>query len=34
LGISKSNVKVRLMRARLFIRDKLATNLHCVEAVS
>jgi RNA polymerase sigma-70 factor (ECF subfamily) len=34
LNISKSNVKVRLMRARLFIRDKLANNLHCVEATS
>ena len=34
LDISKSNVKVRLMRARLFLRDKMAHNLHCVEAAS
>ena len=34
LDISPSNVKVRLMRARLFLRDKMAHNLHCVEAIS
>ena len=32
LKLSESNVKVRLMRARLFLRDNLAKNLHCIEA--
>lgn len=32
LKLSESNVKVRLMRARLFLRDNLADNLHCIEA--
>ncbi len=31
LGISISNVKVRLMRARLLLRDQLAIKLKCVE---
>ncbi|MBC8346481.1 MAG: sigma-70 family RNA polymerase sigma factor [Candidatus Marinimicrobia bacterium] len=31
LNISVSNVKVRLMRARLFLRDQLAKKLKCVE---
>ncbi|MFH1851342.1 MAG: sigma-70 family RNA polymerase sigma factor [Candidatus Neomarinimicrobiota bacterium] len=30
LEISEANVKVRLMRARLFLRDKLAHHLKCV----
>ncbi|NQU28219.1 MAG: sigma-70 family RNA polymerase sigma factor [Candidatus Marinimicrobia bacterium] len=30
LSISEANVKVRLMRARLFLRDKLANHLKCV----
>ncbi len=30
LGITEANVKVRLMRARLFLRDKLAHQLKCV----
>ncbi len=32
LDLSESNVKVRLMRARLFLRDNMAKNLHCIEA--
>lgn len=32
LDLSESNVKVQLMRARLFLRDNLAKNLHCIEA--
>jgi len=32
LELSESNVKVQLMRARLFLRDHLAKNLHCIEA--
>lgn len=32
LELSESNVKVKLMRARLFLRDNLAKNLHCIEA--
>jgi len=32
LDLSESNVKVRLMRARLFLRDNLAKNLNCIEA--
>jgi RNA polymerase sigma-70 factor, ECF subfamily len=31
LKITESNVKVRLMRARLFLRDQLAKKLKCVE---
>ena len=31
LEISEANVKVRLMRARLFLRDQLAHHLKCVE---
>jgi len=31
LEISEANVKVRLMRARLFLRDQLAHELKCVE---
>jgi len=31
LNISVSNVKVRLMRSRLFLRDQLADKLKCVE---
>ncbi len=31
LDISEANVKVRLMRARLFLRDQLANHLQCVE---
>ncbi len=31
LEISEANVKVRLMRARLFLRDQLANHLKCVE---
>ncbi len=31
LKISEANVKVRLMRARLFLRDQLAHHLKCVE---
>jgi len=34
LNISQANVKIKLMRARLFLRDKMAHNLHCVEANS
>ena len=30
LNISEANVKVRLMRARLFLRDQLANHLKCV----
>ncbi|MFQ6612444.1 MAG: RNA polymerase sigma factor [Fidelibacterota bacterium] len=30
LNISEANVKVRLMRARLFLRDQLANHLNCV----
>lgn len=33
LGISAGNVKVQLMRARLFLRDQLAHHLKCVEVV-
>lgn len=32
LDLSESNVKVKLMRARLFLRDNMAKNLHCIEA--
>lgn len=31
LKISEANVKIRLMRARLFLRDQLAHHLKCVE---
>lgn len=31
LNISESNVKIRLMRARLLLRDQLAIKLKCVE---
>lgn len=31
LNISESNVKIRLMRGRLFLRDQLAIKLKCVE---
>jgi RNA polymerase sigma-70 factor (ECF subfamily) len=34
LNLSVANVKIKLMRARLFLRDKMAHNLHCVEANS
>ena len=34
LNISVSNVKVRLMRSRLFLRDQLAKKLKCVERSS
>jgi RNA polymerase sigma-70 factor (ECF subfamily) len=33
LAISESNVKVRLMRARLYMRDRLAENMQCVEVI-
>jgi len=31
LGITEANVKVRLMRARLYLRDQIAFHLKCVE---
>ncbi|RMF06267.1 MAG: sigma-70 family RNA polymerase sigma factor [Candidatus Neomarinimicrobiota bacterium] len=34
LDISEANVKVRLMRARLFLRDQLANHFQCVEGSS
>jgi RNA polymerase sigma-70 factor (ECF subfamily) len=34
LDISEANVKVRLMRARLFLRDQLAHHLKCVEVIA
>lgn len=34
LEISEANVKVRLMRARLYLRDQLAFNLKCVDRES
>ncbi len=33
LGITEANVKVRLMRARLYMRDRLAENMKCVEVI-
>lgn len=32
LDLTEANVKVRLMRSRLFLRDKMAKNFHCIEA--
>jgi len=34
LGLSEANVKVRLMRARLYMRDRLAENMKCVEVIT
>jgi RNA polymerase sigma-70 factor (ECF subfamily) len=33
LGLSEANVKVRLMRARLYMRDRLAENMKCVDVI-
>lgn len=33
LGISEGNVKVRLMRARLYLRDQLAHEIKCLEVI-
>jgi RNA polymerase sigma-70 factor (ECF subfamily) len=33
LDISEANVKIRLMRARLFLRDQLAHHLKCIEVI-
>jgi RNA polymerase sigma-70 factor (ECF subfamily) len=34
LNISEANTKVRLMRARLFLRDQLANHFKCIEGLS
>ena len=33
LGLSEANVKVRLMRDRLYMRDRLAENMKCVDVI-